>query len=284
MAKKFGVFLDIDGCLTSSNGNVCLEYYEANSELASMVADAHIGKGPSIRLCSGRDIHSVELMSNFFGMVNVWMIAELGAVLFNPTTYEVKLNPAITDEMQEAFHWLKRDGIPVILEKFPSLQEYSGYKICSSLQRPPDSAVDLDEVRRFLTGVRKPGIKRRNNTWKRKPKRIPGLLTKFIKEWKMYVRQSGDFVDILPYDVRKGTAAKSLMEKEGWDSDTCIAIGDSESDFSLFRSVGRIGCPSNATQGCIKFVQERRGMVSPYPYTRGVVHVIKRWLGQEDLG
>lgn len=274
MDRSFGVLVDIDGCLTSDDGNVCLKYYEANAKIADLVALAHSGAGPSIRLCSSRDKNSVELMANFFGMVNLWLIVEGGVALFNPTTRETKLNPAITPEVQEIFRWLKEKELPVILKRYGCLQEYLGYMVCCSLEKKLASSIEIQTVIDFLEGVKIPA------TNKKPARRSPGLLTKFIRRRQMKVERYFDrIINIIPAGVSKGTAAKFLMATEGWNPAWCIAIGDSKSDFSLFRSVGRIGCPSNATAGCIKFVKENHGRVSMYPHTQGVIDVINWYLG-----
>jgi HAD superfamily hydrolase (TIGR01484 family) len=276
MDKTFGVFLDIDGCLISRDGNVCLNYYEANSKLARLVGRGFAAMGPSIRLCSGRDKNSVELMANFFGMVNSWMIVEGGAAIFNPTTREVKMNPAITPEIQEAFRQLAEKELPVILKRYACLQRYLGYMICYSLEKKPNSDIDIQTIVDYLEGVKTPAIQ------KKPARRSPGLLTKLIRRKILKIETYFNrMINIIPAGVSKGTAGRFLMEIEGWNHSWCIAVGDSESDFPLFRSVGRIGCPSNATEACIRFVKEKHGKVSMYPYTRGVVDVINWYLGTQ---
>jgi HAD superfamily hydrolase (TIGR01484 family) len=274
--KEFGIFLDIDGCLAGGDGNVCLNYYEANAKIADLVRRAHVKAGPSIRLCSGRDKNSVELMANFFGMVNLWTIVEGGAALFNPTTRDVKMNPAITPEIQEAFRQLHEKELPIILKRYGCLQKYLGYMICCSLEKQTRSDIDIQSIVDFLEGVKVPATK------KKPARRSPGLLTKFIRRRILKVETYFNrMVNIIPAGVSKGTAARFLAEIENWNPAWCIAIGDSESDFPLFRSVGRIGCPSNATPECIKFVKEHHGKVSLYPYTAGVIDVINWYLGIE---
>jgi hydroxymethylpyrimidine pyrophosphatase-like HAD family hydrolase len=210
-------------------------------------------------------------MANFFGMVNSWMIVEGGAALFNPTTREVKMNPAITPDMEKFFKWVANKKVPAILARHRYLQRYLGYMVCQSLEKKAGSSVELE-----------PAI---NDIIQRQWRRHGWSLYKWIKRRRLKVeRYFNRAINIIPAGVSKGTAVKFLMGIEGWDPSWCIAVGDSESDFPLFRSVGRIGCPSNATPGCIKFVREHRGKVSIHPYTRGVLDVIDWWLGNESMG
>jgi HAD superfamily hydrolase (TIGR01484 family) len=269
MQAKFGVFLDIDGCLTSSDGNVCLDHYVANSAIADLVRRGHVGAGPSIRLCSGRDINSVEVIANFFGMVNSWMIVEGGVALFNPTTREIKSNPAITPEVKKLFRRIGAKIVPTILKRYKCLQPYLGNMVSHSLELRTGSNISIETVLDFLKGPKREG----------EFKRKRGLLTGLIGKRKIkVVRYFNRAVDIFPPGVNKGTDAKFLMELEGWDPSWCIAVGDSELDFPLFRSVGRFGCPSNATPACLKFVRDHRMKVSNQPYTRGVYDVLDYFL------
>ena len=286
MNTKFGIFLDIDGCVTSSDGNVCLNSFRANSGIADIVRSAHIGQAPSIRFCSGRDIRYVEAMANFFGMVNIPMIAEDGAVFFNPTTREIKKNPAITAEMQKVFRRVREKDLPLILKRYGCLQEYLGFTICCGFERIPGSAFEIQSVVDFLEGNKIPGIRSTDGkSWRRKPKRESGLLTEFIRKRLLKVERFSDsFVNIVPAGVSKGTAAKSMMKAEGWNPDWCIGIGDTEADFSLFRSVGRIGCPSNATPSCIDFVRNNGGKVSLRSYIEGALDIINWYTNAGDMG
>jgi hydroxymethylpyrimidine pyrophosphatase-like HAD family hydrolase len=268
MSKKAALFLDIDGCLISSDGSVCCDYYYANAKIAELIRLGNIGQAPSVRLCSNRDINSVEMMSNFFGIVNSWQIVEGGAALYNPTTHEVKLNPAITLRAKKLFRWLKAKKLPAILKRFSCLQEYLGWMICIGMEMKPGSVVDAEAVSDFLKGK-----KREKN-----PQRKKGLLTNLIGKKLLRVEQYGNFIDIIPAGVSKGSGAKFLAEIDDIDLAKSVAVGDSEIDFSLFRQVRLIGCPSNATPACIEFVKSRRGKVSMHPYSKGILDVINWYL------
>ena len=285
MDNKFGIFVSIDNSLTSRDGNVCLKCYQANSRIADIVHLANVGRAPSIRICSGRDINSVEVMANFFGMVDIRMVAEGGAVLFNPTTHVIEKNPAITPDTEKLFRFLRTKEVPAILREFACLYERLGYMTCCILERMPGCYFEMQSVINFLEGTKKSGTKSLAGLWKKKPFRSPGLLTKFIRQRMIKIEHwSQSTVGIIPSGVSKASGTRLLMQKEDWNPAWCIAVGDCETDFSLFKTVGRIGCPSNATPGCIDFVKKNRGKVSQHSYTEGVLDVIDWYMNTEDRG
>jgi HAD superfamily hydrolase (TIGR01484 family) len=269
MNEKSAIFVDIDECLLSSSGNVCRDYYEANVEIAKMVMAGQVGRGPLIRLCSGRDRSSVEMVAKFFGMVNYWAIVESGAFLFNPTTHKFLPNPVITPETEKLFGRLEKGVIPAILKRHDCLQKCLGYKICQVLEKRSGSSVSIEAIYNEIMQGR--WIK---HNWS---------LRKLALVRKIDVKHYFDrILVVLPNGVNKGSGAKFLAEIEGLDLSSSIAIGDSELDISLFRRVKHIGCPSNATSVCKEFVKNRRGRISKFPYTQGVLDVINWYLGSQE--
>jgi hypothetical protein len=185
------------------------------------------------------------------------------------------MHPAITPKTQKLFRWIKAKKVPAILKKFACFREYLGNTICCSLEKETGCSVNVETLCAYLKGVKRPGNK----------KRAKGLLTSLIGRKLLKIERYFDrAVDIIPAGVSKGTAARFLMKQEGWNPTWCIAVGDSEFDIPLFRNVGRIGCPSNATPGCIAFVKQNRGKVSMRPYTEGVLDVINWYLGAQETG
>lgn len=258
MKKELAVFLDIDGCLLSPIGDVCRQYYDANSRIAEMVRSGQIGEGPSIRLCTGREKNVAEVLANFFGIVDTWLIVEGGVALFNPTTREVLINPAITKETKELFRRLETKNIPALLGQSDCLQKYLGYMILQVLEKKSGSHADIFTIRRTVRHA----------------------LRRWIGQRKLKVnRYFNRCVSITPVGVSKGSAVEFLARIDNIDLSRSIAVGDSESDIPLFRKVGRIGCPINATPACKKFVKSRRGKVSLLPYTQGVVDIIEWYSG-----
>jgi hydroxymethylpyrimidine pyrophosphatase-like HAD family hydrolase len=257
MNKKIAVFIDIDECLLSSSGNVCREYYEANAELARLVREGQLG-GASIRFCSNLGMDAVGLLSQFFGVVNSWMIVEGGVAFFNPTTRDFRINPIITEKEKKLFQWLEKKKVPSILKKNACLQRSHGYMVLQVLEKKSGSRVDIRAIQETVRHS------------------LHRLITK--KELKV-ILHSDRSIAIVPAGVSKGTAIKFLAETDELDLPWSIAVGASESDFSLFNRVGRIGCPNNATNACKEFVRSRRGKVSSFLYTRGVLDVINWYLG-----
>jgi hypothetical protein len=188
--------------------------------------------------------------------------------------------------MQKAFRRIREKDIPLILKRYGCLQEYHGFIVCCGLERIPGSSFEIQSVVNFLEGTKIPGVRSADGkSWKKKPRRETGLLTEFIRKGLLKVEKFSDsFVNIVPAGVSKGSAARFLMRAEGWDPSWCIGIGDTEADFSLFRSVGRIGCPNNATPGCRDFVRKNGGKVSLHSYIEGVLDVINWYTNAGDNG
>lgn len=243
------IFLDIDGCILSECGSVNADYYNALLQL-SQFAKKH---NPSIRLCSGRDRNSVEIIANLLGIVNCWQIIENGAYLFNPTTQEIKRHPAITPRIQKTFEGLQRKKIPCILKQYPSFQLYPGELTCITLVKKRDSMLDMEKA----------------------SLRIRQMLSDLIRKKLLKVKYSLHAIYIAPPKVSKGSAARFLAKLDNIDLSASLAIGDSEADISLFRQVRYIGCPYNASEPCKRFVRQRKGKVSLSNYAVGVVDLIE---------
>ncbi len=58
---------------------------------------------------------------------------------------------------------------------------------------------------------------------------------------------SSSAIDIVPANVNKGTAAKWLARRLGFDLNDCRGFGDAENDIPFLHRVGKSGAPNNAT-------------------------------------
>ncbi len=258
---KRAIFIDIDGCLFSDSGNVCEKYYQSLSRISELIRVANVGRFPSMHLCSGRDRNSVELAANLLGIVNTWMVIEGGAAIFNPTTREIKWNPAVTAKTRKLFNWIGRKKIPRVLKKFKGLQVYPGYLVCHSLERLASMSLEIDAI------------------YKDVRKTLARLIGKKLVRVNSYFNRA---VNIVPAGVSKGSAVKFLAELEHIDLSYSLAIGDSEQDFSVFRRVGLVGCPANAAEECKKRVRERKGRIPLTNYAEAVKDIIETYFPEEN--
>lgn len=270
-SPRRGIFLDIDGCLISNDGNSCHEYHASLAKISELARMAHVGQFPRIFLCSGRDRNVVEFTAGMLGIVNEWAIVENGTAIFNPTIRQVIFNPAITDEARKIFAWIGRKIIPKTLKHFNSktvmLQSYLGYMVCHCLEKVAGSQISIDAVYDFLHGRKEKGMKRKK-----------GLLTRLAAKGVLTITRYEDrAVNLNPAGVSKGSAAQWLAERESIDLSYSLAIGDTRGDIPLFRKVGLVGCPSNAADVCAQYVRSKRGHVSLKPYSQGVVDIIEHF-------
>ena len=246
------ILIDVDGCIVPTNGKVSCEFFSGLSIVSKYVEKANQGKFPPIALCSGRDRNYIEAVSFFVELPNSWSVIESGIALFNPATKELIFNPALTNEVKRVFKEITEERIPKILGKYPQLFLYPGNMICVALERkygihPPIEA--------FYKGVME---------------EIEDLLrTKLVQ-----ITHSDCAIDISPAGIDKASGLQFLSQCTGINLKKTLGIGDSNGDFPLFKSVGYIGCPANASEECKKLVEKRKGYISSYPYARGVADVI----------
>ena len=255
---KSAIFIDIDGCLISDFGNVNADYYQALSDISEWVKRGDLGEGPTVRLCTARNINSVELMCNVLGIVNSFVIIGNGVALLNPTTRKIKLNPDITDKMKELFRKILRRRIPLILKRWSNLSVYPGNILNITLERESETTPDMEIIHREI----------------RKGKMIKYLIRRRI----IKIVCSRYTISIVPRRINKGSGVKFLADVDNIDLSQSLAIGDTSQDFSLFRQVRLIGCPANASDQCKRFVKERRGRVSHFSCAQGVADIIKHFL------
>ncbi len=251
--KLKAIFIDIDGCLISDSGNVCPDYYQALSEISQLVKKGFVGNGPTVRLCSGRNISSVQIMCAVLGIVNSFMIVENGVALFNPTTSELKLHPTITEQTRKLFRKILQKRIPPILKKYPNLSVCPGNIIDIALERKSDTKSDLEnmynEIRRILSDL--------------------------IKKRIIKIFCSRHTINIGPAKIGKGSGVRFLADIDNINLSQSLAIGDTSQDIPLFKQVKLIGCPSNASDDCKKFVKSKRGRISIFSHAQGVIDIIK---------
>lgn len=254
MEKKIeAIFIDVDGCLLSTTGDVSSEYYGGLARISRYVKKANQKMFPVIGFCSGRDRNYIEAVSFFTGLPNSWSIIESGIALFNPTTKELIFNPALTKEIRAAFKKISDERIPKILKKYPGLFLYPGNMICVALERKYGVKLTIEDAYEIA----------------RKEIMDP-LQDKLLR-----IRHSDCAVDISPANIDKASGLEFLSKQAGINLKQALGIGDSNGDFPLFEKVGYIGCPANASKECKEFVKKRKGFISPFSYTAGVADVIK---------
>lgn len=249
--------VDIDDCLLPTNGKTDSAFFDGLKEIAQRV-EGGLNRGVSFPfgLCSGRDRNYVEAVASFVGRPNWWSIIESGIALFNPTTKELLINPALTPAIRRAFGEIRRKRLPQILKKFPGLFDYPGNQINIALEQRYGYAFSIEECYEAVK------------------KEIEDLIERGL----VIVHHSTIAVDISPASIDKASGILFFSRKTGISPENILGIGDSRGDFPMLKLVGHVGCPANASEECKEIVSGKGGYISPYPYASGVADILHYYL------
>ncbi len=249
------ILIDVDDCTLPTDGNVSSEFYQGLEQISKFVKRASEGEFPQLGFCTGRDRNYVEAVAFHCGRPNSLSVIESGIALFNPTTKELLINPALTPEIREAFETIRRERLPQILKKFPGLFDYPGNMINIALERKYGVDLSIEEcyaaVRHELSDLETQGL--------------------------IIIRHSKIAVDISPQGIDKASGVRFLAGKTRIDPSEMLGMGDSKGDFPLLNLVRRVGCPSNASNECKDIVLNRKGYISPFNYAYGVADIINHF-------
>lgn len=258
------VLIDHDNCLVPTDGKVGLDFYEGLAELWKLLQEW--GREIPFGFCTGRDRNYVEEATFVTGLAdfpNSWSVMESGCFLFNAQSKEMKLNPALTPQVREAFALIRRERVPAILERFPQLFEYPGNQVQLTFER---NYGVTDPIETFYEGAKE-------------------LLGDLESRGLVAIHHSNIAVDISPMGpdglpLDKASGVRFLSEVVGIPPAEMLGIGDSEGDFPMLNTVGFVGCPSQAKQECKELVSQRqqRGHPSDFPYSKGVADIIRHFL------
>jgi len=254
MGKEIkAVLIDVDNCLLPTNGELPTRFFDALWDISRCINEANRGKFSQIGWCSGRDRNYIEALSFFMGLPNSWSIIESGVALFNPTTKEMKLNPALTQIVREGFEVISQKIIPPILKQHPEISLYPGNVIQVTLELRYGVNLSVEEC--YET--------------------VKAELSEFISAGLVIVHHSQIAVDISPTGISKASGIRFFTEETGVELEEILGIGDSKGDLPMLEIVGWVGCPANATKECKALVKEKGGYISPYSYAVGVGDVIR---------
>lgn len=253
--KVEAILIDVDDCLLPTNGKVSPEFFAGLQEVSQYIKKANEGTFPKIGWCSGRDRNYIEAVSFSLGLPNWWSVIESGVALFNPTTKEIILNPALTPEAKKAFLAIRQKRLPAILKKFPDLFDYPGNMINIALERRYGTGISIEKcfeaVKEELKDLESQGL--------------------------VIIHHSTIAIDVSPAGIDKSSGVQFLAKQAEINLNHVLGIGDSRGDFPMLKLVGWVGCPSNASNECKDLVLERKGYISPLEYSRGVADVISHF-------
>ncbi len=249
------ILIDVDDCTLPTDGNVSSEFYQGLEQISKFVKRANEGEFPQLGFCTGRDRNYVEAVAFHCGRPNSLSVIESGIALFNPTTKELIPNPALTPEIKKAFGEISRKKIPQILKKYPKLFLYPGNMVNVALERVYGFETPIEE---YYEGIK-------------------SELADLIDRGLITIHHSRIAVDISPVGIDKASGVNFLSQHTGVKLNQILGIGDSRGDFPLLNLVGRVGCPSNASNECKDVVLNRKGYISPFSYAYGVADIINHF-------
>jgi len=199
------ILIDIDDCLLPTDGKFYSDYFSGLPEVARYIEKANQREIPPIGFCTGRDRNYVESTAFSVARPNTWSIIESGIALFNPTTKEMPLNPALTPELREAFEAIRRERLPGILNKFPGLFDYPGNIINIALERQYGVELSIEECYEV----------------------VKQELSDLESQDLVIIHHSKIAVDISHQGIDKASGVRFLTKKTGIAPAQMLGIGDS---------------------------------------------------------
>jgi HAD superfamily hydrolase (TIGR01484 family) len=229
--KHFAI--DIDGCITNGKGN--FTNTKNFSKLQHYITDNDL----SVFLCTGRSAPYVEAIAQLLH-INQWCICENGAYLYHPMTDEIIYSPLINDNTLNA------------IAEFKTLLNTAEYKSICKLELGKEICISLNPIQGSIEDL------------------YSNLATKIDSDL-LYINHSTTAVDITPKGINKGSALQFLCEKENYQLEDIIAIGDTSGDLPFMRLSGTKACPANARQD----VKDICDYISEFDSTESVLDILK---------
>ncbi|MDQ7040475.1 MAG: HAD family hydrolase [Rhodothermus sp.] len=239
---------DIDGCLAEPYRPFALDRFQA---LADLIRQAgRPGDHPSLpafSICSGRPYPYVEAVTQVLG-VQVPVLFEAGAGMFDPRAAVVRWHPNFTDELAEQVEALRRWMVAHCI---------------------PGTSLMLDIGKRTQAGMVGPN-----------PEEILRLVP-VVEEYvaahfpAFHVFHTHISIDVVPRGFTKREGLQWLMETLGLISEEVAYIGDANGDLGALELVGYAFAPANATATVrqqVSFVMEERTIEGVLAAYRWCVH------------
>ena len=236
--------VDVDGCLTP--GEAGDWNWEALQAIQRINHRARYGEDvPAVTLCTGRQEPYVEVLMQAIAAY-LPGIYENGCGLYYPDGYRFAEHPSIRATTREALATARailRDRVIA-----PGLGYYQPGKE-ASLTIYPLPGTDVGQLR--------------------------GIVADALTDQKalISIQASVSCVDVTPRGIDKGAGVRWLSDELDIPLAHMAGVGDSTSDLSFMRIVGRSAAPANAAAG----VKAAVDYVSPYEDGNGVVDILHRW-------
>jgi len=236
---------DIDGCLAEPYRPFALDRFQElarEARLAGRPGDHPVL--PAFSICSGRPYPYVEAVTQALGL-QVPVLFEAGAGMFDPREVVVRWHPAFTDELAEQVEALRRWMVERCIPG-TSLMLDIGKRTQAGMVSP-----DTEEILRFVPIVEE------------------YVATHFPA---FHVFHTHISIDVVPRGFTKREGLQWLMETLGLEADEVAYIGDSNGDLGALALVGYAFAPANAAES----VRRQVPYVMDVPDIEGVLAAY-RW-------
>lgn len=250
------ILVDLNGCVM---GPPSKEFYEGLWGLAQ-IAELTKKQGAAFLMgaCTGREMQYTRGVLHIIGSPKGFSICESGLGIFDVEN-EIWIPHPRTDEIKPVFEdEISRIIVSRIMASHPrDLRLYVGNMLNIAIELTPRSRITIEALHAEVE------------------RELKELLTKGVVK----LHYSTDTVDVTAFDKADGVA--QVEERMGIHRSQTLGIGDTNGDLPMLEIVGFIGCPANASEAVKALVQTRgeKGHISPFPYAKGVVDVIRRFTG-----
>lgn len=211
-------------------------------------------------LNTGRPVPYAEAALQALGIVtNTPSIAENGSILYYPETGRYKINPAITSKKLAVFKKIVIKLDEVVIKK-GGIRELG--KEFSFSTNPP-RGINMEDYFPFIRSE----------------------ITKISKDaWEaIEITYSQSAVDITIKGVNKESGLTFWCQEERLNTSELAGIGDSRGDWPVLEKVALPMCPGNATLETKQLVKKRKGYISSFPTTLGVIDTIGYISNQQSV-
>lgn len=265
------IVTDLDGTLLNNNSELPQEYVE---EIKGMLS-------PEVKLtiASGRGYPSVKTFADRFP-IDVPVICEAGAVVVDPVTEEIIYQQFIEEDVVKAIidHLVrKRYRCNLYLYRGNSMICYKRPEVPVFTEKEPAPVVntDLSDIPpEAIVGVRKVSIILEEEYLNQLKEELRELLGDKID----VMRADDGCLDIMAIGVTKGSALQHMLQICGIDPEHVLAIGDNESDATMFDVVKFSVAVANADD----FTKSKASFVTSSNEDKGVLLAIKRFLEAQN--
>lgn len=236
---------DVDGCITDGKGRAIDAALLAG--LRAVIREHQV----RLILCSGRVHPYIEAVAQQLGLEasDDPLIVQSGAALYFQR--QDRLECLLTDAQREAVEEARRRlQARCALEEGWHLEAGRDLTVCAV----PDEG-----------GLSVAGL--------------AGITQEELDDIPVDIHPSNGGVDVLASGADKGSALKVVLDRLGIAPTRALGIGDSSGDLAFLSLVGMTGCPANATKPVRRLVMSKRGYVSAFETTEGVIDILRHYYG-----